>query len=1111
MYILEMEGGEAAQLYIIDSLDSGAPTHFSWVYRYRDRDNAPFLYLGYPLDDLPIRDAMEIIPPHVKPRRAATRSAKERAQDGLVMQTNSSSIVSKRSVERIYYPDEPHYFRYFVKKFQRRAPLINRGYHLRLHVIDVAVRRFLERPADRTKVVVNLGCGSDVLPWQCMTRYPDACRGAKFVDIDFPDLMSKKRTIVLSTPELSSVFEPVDTNVNEHVLLKSHMYSQIGCDLRNTADVEKALSTCLDLEISDCIFMFVAEVSITYMETVGADGVIKWASSLGQDSDGIPPAEFCLLEQILPDGSDHPFAKTMLSHFDKMKTPLKSVFQYPHLSAQNERFTHLGWPHVEAVSLWDIWTNDQWISATKRRELDLVEPFDEWEEFALFASHYCVVIARTSGPDINTGGDNFPIKYSSHHSSPELLFNAYLGTQGKRRFGAAMLLQDELGEQIVANTFGLGTNNRLKSCDLYSFDSAAAWIKTHHFGPHSRACHSIVDLGCFGSLLTGGRSSPSSALRDCWHFSREQNKWSPTDTLPVPLYRHSTARLGKSDMTLLIGGKSDSSTVFNGCLLHKPGSGWIECGISGSEYQPVFGAVLISFRKHKTIQDGPEGRTVFFDGMLAGGLLEDGTIARQLLRWRLKLPADNRPSISFEPVESSADTKLLVSRFGASALLLDDERIAVVGGIQDDGIIPRIDEVLIMHIFDSKLEILSRCPFDSTGESSSIPRPLLVGASICLGGRNQLLVMGGGATCFSMGTYWNEGCYTLSLNSLRASPATAPRDSMKFFKLVELRDQPQSALNDDAADVRSQRASIIEIPKVRVNTEDEFNKILRDGKPILIEGSDLGTCVSKWTGTYLTENIGSQRKVSSAPYIDTPAQLMNSQVVVHEASSSTMDFNAKNFSYITKDFASFIKEVEPGGKQYLRALSSEHPSDLPGTLEADFPSIAGDFQLPEELSFVKRNEHSSVLRISGRVNMWLHYDGSKKLLLFPPDDVSHLSFAPGASSSSIDVFSSLETLATTHPHEATLKPGDILFLPPLWLHATAPLTDFGVAVNVFFRNLEAGYASGRDVYGNRDVAAYEKGRQDVARIANSFSKLPRDMQAFYVRRLADEMVQNIAV
>lgn len=67
--------------------------------------------------------------------------------------------MSKRSVERIYYPQEPHFFRFFVKKFQRRSPLINRGYHIRLHVIDVAVRDFLARPSEKRKVVVNLGCG----------------------------------------------------------------------------------------------------------------------------------------------------------------------------------------------------------------------------------------------------------------------------------------------------------------------------------------------------------------------------------------------------------------------------------------------------------------------------------------------------------------------------------------------------------------------------------------------------------------------------------------------------------------------------------------------------------------------------------------------------------------------------------------------------------------------------------------------------------------------------------------------------------------------------------------------------------------------------------------
>ena len=74
-------------------------------------------------------------------------------------QTNNSSIVSKRSVERLYFPNEPHYFRYFVKKPQRRAPLINRGYWLRMKAIDHTVHLFLEAPSNKRKVVINLGCG----------------------------------------------------------------------------------------------------------------------------------------------------------------------------------------------------------------------------------------------------------------------------------------------------------------------------------------------------------------------------------------------------------------------------------------------------------------------------------------------------------------------------------------------------------------------------------------------------------------------------------------------------------------------------------------------------------------------------------------------------------------------------------------------------------------------------------------------------------------------------------------------------------------------------------------------------------------------------------------
>lgn len=80
-------------------------------------------------------------------------------RDDFIMDTNSSSIVSKRSVEKLYYPNEPEYFRYFVRKLQRRSPLINRGYWLRMRAIEYEVDDFLRQENGKHKVVVNLGCG----------------------------------------------------------------------------------------------------------------------------------------------------------------------------------------------------------------------------------------------------------------------------------------------------------------------------------------------------------------------------------------------------------------------------------------------------------------------------------------------------------------------------------------------------------------------------------------------------------------------------------------------------------------------------------------------------------------------------------------------------------------------------------------------------------------------------------------------------------------------------------------------------------------------------------------------------------------------------------------
>ena len=97
---------------------------------------------------------------------------------------------------------------------------------------------------------------------------------------------------------------------------------------------------------------------------------------------------------------------------------------------------------------------------------------------------------------------------------------------------------------------------------------------------------------------------------------------------------------------------------------------------------------------------------------------------------------------------------------------------------------------------------------------------------------------------------------------------------------------------------------------------------------------------------------------------------------MHECERDTekMDFNSKNFRYTTDSFGTVMAKMQNGGRMYLRSLSREKPSESPANLEQDFPSLAEEFRLPEELRYVSDNLFSSVLRISGKVNMWLHYD-----------------------------------------------------------------------------------------------------------------------------------------
>ncbi|KHJ33714.1 putative leucine carboxyl methyltransferase [Erysiphe necator] len=993
-----------------------------------------------------------------------------RKYQDFIIDTNNNSIVSKRSVERLYFLDEPHYFRYFVKKPKRRNPLINRGYWLRIKAIDHIVCKFLSQNSSKRKIVINLGCGYDPLPWQCFSKYPDVCKKAIFIDIDFRDLILRKRKLVQDVPDLNSDLTNIETS-DEFVLLRSDQYLQVGCDLSNIAQLNDILSDIVDE--ADSSILFIAEVSITYMEADAADKLIRWASHYLD-------AQFCLLEQLLPDGIENPFAQTMMAHFEKLKSPLCSVKNYPTKSAQKDRFKFLGWGEVYVQNLWELWSSDDFLTPGQRIALDVIEPFDEWEEFSLFGSHYVLLLAMSK---YSCWRLVKPLK--SQMMRENMPFDSlilkkthipYQKPHGSRRFAAPFLVKSpDRTRDRIAVFGGLGTSTRLNSRDEYSSIDQDI-IGTNYCSsasPSSRMCHTITDLGDMGAILVGGRKSPGVGLHDCWIYHKFLDIWERVDDLPWPLYRHQSIRIGSNSVLVSIG-RVDNCGLSDYFLKWNRRTGWVKCIYSGTipclVYSPVFFKILS--REDK-----------IHSGILAGGMNLEGVVMNKVWRWELKDEITVHPTIQF--TESILHPKLC--RFGACTVT-HLGRIYLFGGIIKNELLTIDDEICCIEATEETLQI--------SQVKSSIeycPRYLFIGISIVSIDEN-IVVMGGSTVCFSFGTFWNPGCLTLSLSNNKK------HEEWRFLGTVEA-----GHTVGDLKPTSKENSNSLYIPRIKLISETHFFEILNAEKPAIFEGLDIGSCTAKWNPEYLKKNIGEDRDLT-----------------IHQASTEYMDFNSKNFNYTSMKFGEFISQIDKGAKLYLRSLSSDNPAQLPADLSKDFPRICSDFCLPEELSFVKQNSHSSPLRISGPVIMWLHYDtlanvlcqiqGEKEILLFHPSEFKYFDIKPGKSSSSINVFESIRRLdhkRFPRPYEALLKPGDVIYIPPFWLHTLSSKKGISVAVNVFFKNLSKGYTNGKDVYGNRDLYAYEKSRQDISKILASFDSTPSVARDFYLQRLIEELKQEV--
>lgn len=206
-------------------------------------------------------------------------------------------------------------------------------------------------------------------------------------------------------------------------------------------------------------------------------------------------------------------------------------------------------------------------------------------------------------------------------------------------------------------------------------------------------------------------------------------------------------------------------------------------------------------------------------------------------------------------------------RFGASTVK-HCEMTVVIGGVAPTNLVPEDEDIVFLDAAGK--------PKPAT-VAPACTRPLLVGHSVA-STKDGLVVMGGGAVCFSMGTFVNKGCYTImparsETGCYTFMPETSdeteclcdvipnPPAPYQYLKTLELKANSTAPTASQPSAESAPAQDPVIVRRRKISSSAEFSSIMTAGQPIILEGLNLGPCTERWNDDHLLSKIGRERSV----------------------------------------------------------------------------------------------------------------------------------------------------------------------------------------------------------------------------------------------------------
>ncbi|KAF7361400.1 Leucine carboxyl methyltransferase 1 [Mycena sanguinolenta] len=312
--------------------------------------------------------------------------------DSSIRLTDTDAALARFSAVQKGYLQDP-YIKPFVPRSHLqppRPPLINIGTFVRATAIDDLVFQWLQTSTNHgTRCqIVSLGAGSDTRFWRIATgAHKDAL--AAYVEMDFPEITTKKGMAIRKSKELSAVLgDPADVAVaHGGTGLSSPKYHLLPADLRlpPKETLGKVLASGSSPILSPTLpTLLLFECVLVYMSPAESSAVLQWFRDyFSPDGSGVLGS--IVYEMFRLQDS---FGRVMVQNLKARQVSLPGAAPYPDIASLPGRYLNLGFTSAHALTLKEI--RKSYISPAELERISQLELMDEIEELDLVLDHYAI-------------------------------------------------------------------------------------------------------------------------------------------------------------------------------------------------------------------------------------------------------------------------------------------------------------------------------------------------------------------------------------------------------------------------------------------------------------------------------------------------------------------------------------------------------------------------------------------------------------------------------------------------------------------------------------------------------------------------------------------------